>query len=316
MKKDIVLLGATGYTGQLISEYLSSHPDRLAHNLNLTLAGRSPSKLTALLDSLPDKTNVSVLQLSSLSDLSSTLDLPNTSLVINTIGPYFTLTHTLPHLCALASTHYLDLSGEPHQTFCLIHKYNTHAIALSTRSLIIPSCGYDSIPSDLSSYLSAKALCESGKQPAKSTTVHSLSGGLSGGTIATALSSFSIPRNLRALSTTPFSSSPILGPEPYPKFRFIYKLAVPGLRTYMGAYFPMSTVNTPVVQRSYGLLELDHLQNPSKSKVHYGSKFTYDEFLQVPNPLWALLYSSALFTFMVCLLFKPVSRLPYLWPPS
>jgi short subunit dehydrogenase-like uncharacterized protein len=307
---DILLLGATGYTGRLISAYLSSHPDRLAHKLSLTLAGRSQAKLTDLRDSLPDQTNVAVLPFASLADLPSSLDLPNTSLVINTIGPYFTHTPTLAHLCAKSSTHYLDLSGEPHHTFSLIHQHNTHLAALSTQSLIIPACGYDSIPSDLVAYLSAKALFEIGKEPAKSTTVHSVWGGVSGGTIATAFSTFSVPPNLLRLSIIPFASSPIVGPKPHPKPRLLYKLTVPGLKSYTGAFSPMSTPNTAVVQRSYGLLELCHLENPNNSKnprFHYGPKFTYDEFLQTPNRFIALLYSSAVFTFMACLLFKPVS---------
>ena len=307
---EILLLGATGYTGRLISEYLSCHPDRLDHKLRLTLAGRSHSKLSDLFDSLPNKTNVSVLQISSLTDLSSALDLPNTNLVINTIGPYFTHTPTLAHLCAKSSTHYLDLSGEPHHTFSLIHRHNTHDTALSTRSLIIPACGYDSIPSDLVAYLSAKALFEKGKEPAKSTTMHSVSGAVSGGTIATALSTFSIPPELRKMSTTPFASSPVIGPKPHPKLRLVYDLTVPGLKPYTGSFSPMSTPNRAVVQRSYGLLELDHLENPDKEnpKFHYGSKFTYDEFLQVPNRLVAFLYSSTIFTVMTCLLlFNPVS---------
>jgi hypothetical protein len=303
---DILLVGATGYTGRLISGYLSAHPDRLAHTLRLTLAGRSPAKLADLLDSLPDKSNVSVLQFSSLADLDSALDLEHTALVINTVGPYYIHTPTLAHLCAKSSTHYLDLSGEPHQAFSLIHRYNTHDIALSTHALIIPACGYDSIPSDFASYLSAKALFEKGKEPSNSTTVHSVSGTVSGGTIATALSTISIPSNLLDLSTLPFASSPIVGPKPHPKPKFIYNLTVPGLKSFTGAFSPMSTPNSAVVQRSYGLFELHHLDNPNKFKFHYGSKFTYDEFVRVPNRLVALLYSSTIFTFMACLLIKPV----------
>jgi len=306
---DILLVGATGYTGRLISAYLSAHPERLAHSLRLTLAGRSPAKLADLLDSLPDKANVSVLQFSSLADLHSALDLEHTALVINTVGPYYVHTPTLAHLCAKSSTHYLDLSGEPHQAFSLIHRYNTHEIALSTRTLIIPACGYDSIPSDLASYLSAKALVENGNEPANSTTVHSVSGSISGGTISTALSTISIPSNVLELSTIPFASSPIVGPQPHPKPKLIYNLTVPGLKSFTGAFSPMSTPNIAVVQRSYGLFELHHLNNPNKSNFHYGSKFTYDEFVRVPNRLVALFYSSTIFTLLACLFIKPVITL-------
>lgn len=312
---DILLVGATGYTGRLISEYLSAHPDRLAHKLRFTLAGRSPEKLADLLDSLPDKSNVFVLKFSSLTDLDSALDLAHTALVINTVGPYYIHTPTLAHLCAKSSTHYLDLCGEPHQAFSLINRYNTHEMALSTHSLIIPACGYDSIPSDLASYLSVKALVEKGKEPTNSTTVHSVSGNISGGTIATALSTISIPSNLLELSHIPFASSPIVGAQPHPNPKFIYNLTVPGLKSFTGAFSPTSTPNLAVVQRSYGLLELHHLDNPNKSKFHYGSKFTYDEFVQVPNRLVALLYSSTIFTLMACLLVKPVNFLSILLNP-
>ena len=314
MSTDILLVGATGYTGRLISEYLSSHPDRQSHNLKLTLVGRSHSKLTHLFNSLPSKTNISILVVSSLS--SESLNLQNTFLVINTVGPYFSLSPTLAHQCALSSTHYLDLSGEPHQLFSLIQKYNTHGSALSSRALIIPSCGYDSIPSDLSSYLSAKALFDSGKQPGKSTTVHSIGGSLSGGTIATALSTFSIPRSFLKLSTRPFASSPIVGPKPFPKPQLIYNLSIPGFTSYIGSFFPMSSPNISVVQRSYGLLELDHIENPTSPNFHYGSKFTYDEFLKVQSRLTAFLYSSTIFTCMILLFFKPVSPFHFLPKPT
>jgi len=164
--------------------------------------------------------------------------------------------------CARNGIHYVDLSGESSWIFKIIRLYDY--LATKTGAIIVPSCGYDSIPSDISAYFSARTLHSLNLLPGKSNTCHTLSGGISGGTAASALNIFeSVPREILKASSMLYSLSPVVGCRPTgPKrsLKLLYKVQVPKLVSgrevcYQGAFFPMAPSNRAIVERTFGLFE-------------------------------------------------------------
>jgi short subunit dehydrogenase-like uncharacterized protein len=137
--------------------------------------------------------------------------------------------------------------------------------ATKTGAIIVPSCGFDSIPSDAAAHLANKFLKSIG--PSKngeylnadtSTSAFSFRGGISGGTIDSVMTAIEkVPRDVLREARPPYAISPIVGaPLSPPPWRFLYNLSIPGRKPLVGAFFIMGPGNTAVVQRSYGLLEL------------------------------------------------------------
>ena len=89
-KSDVVVLGATGYTGRLITRYLASHPQFLAGHFSFSLAGRSQPKLQTLVQelSLPPKINIIQLDVTDYNAVDSVVK--TATVIINTVGPYWT----------------------------------------------------------------------------------------------------------------------------------------------------------------------------------------------------------------------------------
>ena len=137
-------------------------------------------------------------------------------------------------------------------------------LATKTGAIIVPACGYDSIPSDISAYLSARTLHSLGLLPGRSITCHTLSGAISGGTAASALNMFeSVPQEILKASSKLYSLSPVVGCRPTgPKRspKLLYRVHVPMLvdgraMRYQGAFFPMAPSNRAIVERTFGLFE-------------------------------------------------------------
>jgi short subunit dehydrogenase-like uncharacterized protein len=149
---DIVVFGASGFTGEYVVEYLVKHIKKSGSNLKWAVAGRSESKVKATL-----------LRLSSLldTDLSSTpiiiasvgddhsLDSMNRQavLLINCTGPFRYYGEAVVSSCVRCSTHYTDISGEPQFMENVQLKY--HSEAMDNGIYVVPSCGFDSIPCDI-----------------------------------------------------------------------------------------------------------------------------------------------------------------------
>jgi short subunit dehydrogenase-like uncharacterized protein len=146
---DIVLFGATGFTGTLTAEYLVAHAPAGAR---IALAGRSLSKLEAvrerLVGRLADGVAAPALLLADSSDPTSLATLAeSTRVVVTTVGPYIKYGEPLVAACAAAGTGYLDLTGEPEFVDQMYLKYQPQA--LTTGARLIHACGFDSIPHDL-----------------------------------------------------------------------------------------------------------------------------------------------------------------------
>jgi short subunit dehydrogenase-like uncharacterized protein len=180
---EIIVYGATSFVGKILCHYLV---DELADpSIKWAMAGRSESKMNELKQELGESAaNVACL-IASADDEDSLRNLCNSAdVIISTVGPYALYGETLVKVCAETGTDYCDLTGEPQWIRLMIEKYQDAATKSGAR--IVPSCGFDSIPSDLGTYfLQQHALQQHGHYCGKvKMRVKGFSGGASGGTIA------------------------------------------------------------------------------------------------------------------------------------
>ncbi|MFI5695243.1 saccharopine dehydrogenase family protein [Kribbella sp. NPDC051586] len=181
---DVVLLGASGFTGALTAEYLEKNaPD----GLRWAVAGRNKAKLERF---GKDVLHADVTDPGSLRALAE-----STKVVATTVGPYVQYGEPLVAACAEAGTGYLDLTGEPEFTDRMYVRH--HQRATETGARIIHACGFDSIPYDLGVQFTVEQLPEG--VPIQVDGLLRAGGRPSGGTFHTAITAFSRPRqNLEA----------------------------------------------------------------------------------------------------------------------
>jgi len=154
---DIVLFGATGFTGELTAAYLIS---QLPAGARIALAGRSQAKLEQVRARLAatDPTAAELpLIVADSSDAEALAKLAqSTRVVISTVGPYLLHGEPLVAACVEAGTDYVDLCGEPEFVDNVYLRY--HAQARETGARIVHSCGFDSIPYDLGALFTIDAI--------------------------------------------------------------------------------------------------------------------------------------------------------------
>lgn len=259
---DLVLYGATGFVGKLTADYLAGAGSN-AGNVRIALAGRSGERLRAVRDSLGERARSWTILTADASS-PSTLDemAARAQVVVSTVGPYARYGLPLVAACAAAGTDYADLTGEAmfiRETIDLYHKQ-----AADSGARIVHSCGFDSVPSDLSVYALYRAAREDGAGELVDTdfVVRSLSGGLSGGTVASmldVLQAASSDPDLRRELADPYTLSvdrdaePELGRQPDLPWRRGRQIA-PELAGLWMAGFAMAPINTRIVRRSNALL--------------------------------------------------------------
>ncbi|OEU18548.1 hypothetical protein FRACYDRAFT_224855 [Fragilariopsis cylindrus CCMP1102] len=146
---DIIIYGATGFTGQRVATYLhQTHPD-----IKLAIAGRNISKLTTLAESMNlPSSHIYTASAENRSDLVNTLS--KATVVIACAGPYRHCGETIVSSAIEAQTHYLDLCGEPQFFDDMLAKYDR--IARENKTLIISACAFDCVPAELSAKLASK----------------------------------------------------------------------------------------------------------------------------------------------------------------
>jgi short subunit dehydrogenase-like uncharacterized protein len=154
---DVVLIGATGFTGRLTAEYLARHAPG---GLRWALAGRNPEKLEGLREHLAGIDEACAdLQLldADVTDSGSLKDVASrAAVVISTVGPYLTHGEPLVAACAEAGTDYVDLTGEPEFVDRMYVEH--HASAQASGARLVHACGFDSIPPDLGAYFTVGLL--------------------------------------------------------------------------------------------------------------------------------------------------------------
>ena len=185
---DVVLLGATGFTGRLTARYLARH---VPAGCRWALAGRNPTKLeqvrAELAETDPALADLPLLHAES-GDPASLRDLAEQARVVaTTVGPYLEHGATLVAACAEAGTDYVDLTGEPEFVDRMYVAH--HARAVETGARIVHACGFDSVPHDLGVYFTMQHL-PSGLPTRVRGLVRS-NATFSGGTFASALTAMS-----------------------------------------------------------------------------------------------------------------------------
>ncbi|MGK3204130.1 saccharopine dehydrogenase family protein [Amycolatopsis sp. MEPSY49] len=261
---DVVLFGATGFTGGLTAEYLARHAPA---ELRWALAGRNRSKLEAVR-----------AQLATIDARFATLDLlvadsgepaslkavaEATKVVITTVGPYLTQGEPLVAACAAAGTDYVDLTGEPEFVDRMYLAHDRRARETGAR--LVHACGFDSIPHDLGAYFTVKQLPEG--VPLKVDGYVRASGMPSGGTFLSALTIMSrLPAGARVAKERAAA-------EPRPAGRFTRApLGRPHRVADAGWWaVPLPTIDPEVVRRSAAASE------------RYGPDFTYRHFAAVKH---------------------------------
>ena len=178
---DVVLYGATGFVGRQTVDYFAAH----AGGLRWALAGRSAEKLAAVRSA--SGAHDAGLLVADAADAAALDKLAaQASVVLSTAGPYALYGSALVAACVARRTHYVDITGETPWVRQMITRHHEQAAADATR--IVPGCGFDSIPSDLGTFLLAQALRERHGETCTSVKAcFSMRGGLNGGTLASLL---------------------------------------------------------------------------------------------------------------------------------
>ncbi|KAF9462382.1 Saccharopine dehydrogenase-domain-containing protein [Collybia nuda] len=302
LQTDIVVLGATGFTGRLITRYLALHPQHTRGLFSFAVAARSQSRLHELVQDLSLPPQINTIRVDVTNDAEVESVVKSARVVINTVGPYWRWGTPVVRACVKSGTHYVDLTGESYWIKSIIDQFDY--LATKTGAIIVPSCGMDSIPSDVTAFLANKALKAYGELELRaSTTAFKVRGGISGGTLGTMMSSIEeVPKEKLRVASMEYALSPVKGLNRTP-FNFSYSLDVPGAKTLVGAFFFMKPTNKALVQRTFGLLELEALKasgsTNSRSSVttarreRYGPNFSYDEFIVMPSRLAAIMFSAA-----------------------
>jgi short subunit dehydrogenase-like uncharacterized protein len=266
-KFDIVVYGATGFTGQLVAEYLAAHYKGDA-NLKWAMAGRSKDKLAAVRDAIgaPADTPLIVADASDPTSLKAMVGQAKS--VITTVGPYQLYGNELISTCAEVGTDYLDLCGEPVWMRQMIEKHEATAKASGARILF--SCGFDSIPFELGTFFVQEEAKRVFGAPASRVKgrVRDMRGTLSGGTAASARAQFeAVARDLSlvAILNNPFALTPGFEGVKQPRGnRPVYE---EDLQSW-AAPFMMALINTRNIHRSNMLMGFP-----------YGKEFVYDEMV-------------------------------------
>ncbi len=191
---DIVLFGATGFTGRLTAEYLARHaPD----GLRWALAGRNRDRLEEVRNHLATISGSAAdLELlhADVTDPTSLVQVAERArVVITTVGPYLAYGEPLVAACADAGTDYVDLTGEPEFVDRMYLRHHRAAVASGAR--IVHACGFDSIPHDLGALYTVQQLPDDA--PITLRGVVRSGGTASGGTIHSALNQFARARRMK-----------------------------------------------------------------------------------------------------------------------
>jgi len=283
---DLVLFGATGFTGQLVAEHIYAR-EGAGSKIVWALAGRNEDKLSAVRRTLQGHAPKRPLELvvADSADKASLDELARRSRVIcSTVGPYARYGSELVAACARHGTHYCDLSGEVPWIARMIAQH--HAAAQASGARIVHCCGFDSIPSDLGTWFAQERLQARHGVYARRVRgrVGKTRGTASGGTVASLLGVIedasrdaTLRRELRnKYLLYPAGEAP--GPggsdQTGPRYDPCYERWT--------APFVMALINERVVHRSNALLDFP-----------WGRDFAYDESMLCGSRAEALTISLA-----------------------
>jgi len=263
---DVIVYGATGFTGRLVAEHLLRTYGPQG-DVRWAMAGRDMQKLKDVSIALGAPMNFPLIAANA-SDAGALDALAHRArLVITTVGPYQRYGEALLAACVRAGTDYVDLCGEPAWMAAMIAKYAKAAKESAAR--IVFSCGFDSIPFDCGVFFLQQEARQRFGQPAQSVRarVRRMKGTFSGGTAASLLATLEAvqrePKLARVMGD-PFALAPErLAPQP-PSDGVVHDEDIPG----WAAPFVMAAINTKNVHRTNALRDYP-----------YGRDFTYSEMM-------------------------------------
>jgi short subunit dehydrogenase-like uncharacterized protein len=272
---DIVLYGATGFTGQQAAHYLAR---RAPAGLRWAVAGRSAAKLEALAEA----TGAAGAVVAD-STRPETIDamVARARVVATTAGPFSRYGTPVVEACAEHAVDYVDITGETPWVRELIDRFHHRAAASGAR--LTPFCGFDSVPSDLGALLVVDHLRRAyGEATRRVSASFRLRGGLNGGTLATLLEKGESGGMRRAMED-PFLLNPPdrRGDEAARDRAGVEFDADRGV--WLAPFF-MAPINTRVVRRSAALA--------AQFGEPYGPNFGYDEALETSRRAMALAMSA------------------------
>ncbi len=268
-KLDVVVWGATGFTGQLVVEYLFERYG-LDGEVKWGVAGRNEQKVAEVCQRIAGNVGADIPRIFADSNDEASMGAlaRSASVVCTTVGPYARYGTNLVEACATEGTHYCDLTGEVQWMRKMIDAYQTRAEASGAR--IVHTCGFDSIPSDLGVLFMQQAMLAEHGTPAVQVKfrVADTRGGMSGGTVDSLINLMEeaqVDPALRELLADPYSLDPRnmpRGPDGPDQLGAVYDR---DFRKWT-APFVMAGINTRVVRRSNALMG-----------YCYGKDFRYDE---------------------------------------
>jgi short subunit dehydrogenase-like uncharacterized protein len=259
---DIVVFGATGFTGALTAEYLAQHAPQ---GLRWALAGRNRQKLEEVRDRLAEMSaqnaELPLLHADTGDQRSIHAAADSTKVVITTVGPYINYGESLVAACAATGTDYVDLTGEPE--FVDLMWLRHHEQAERSGARIVHSCGFDSIPHDLGALFTVEQLPEG--LPIKVEGFVRAGGSPSGGTYQSLITGFGRVRE------TIRSARERRQREQHPSDRRIKGVIRPPHRDARagGWVVPFPSIDPQTVLRSARALE------------RYGPDFSYGHYIVV-----------------------------------
>lgn len=262
---DIVVYGATGFTGRLVAEYLNATYGT-GGDLNWAMAGRSQAKLDAVRGETGISPDVPLIIADASDPASLKAMAESAKVILTTVGPYQLYGEPLLAACVEAGTDYVDLCGEPTWMAQMIVKYQEAAEKSGAR--IVFSCGFDSVPFDLGvAFLQREAKAKTGHTlPRVKGRVRKMKGTFSGGTAASltaTIEAVSKDKSLLKLLTHPFSLTPgFKGPKQPHSDTAEYDETAQSWT----APFIMAPINTKNVHRTNFI-----------RRHPYGEDFIYDE---------------------------------------
>lgn len=265
---DVVVYGASGFTGRLVAEYLFERYGT-GGDLKWALAGRSSRRVTEVLDGLGKPgADVPVIVADSTDAAALRALAGRTRVVLTTVGPYARHGEPLVAACVAGGTHYCDLAGEVQWMRSMIDDYQDDARESGAR--IVHACGFDSIPSDLGVWFLQQEARERFGEPcnAVSLLVRAMRGGMSGGTVDSlfnVLDESRRDRDVARLLVDPYSLNPE-GLRDGPDGRDQAGIGYNDVMEAWTSPFVMALINQRVVRRTNALLDFP-----------YGRDFRYGE---------------------------------------
>jgi len=257
---DIVVFGATGFTGGLVCEYLAGQQD----DLRWAIAGRNKGRLEAIADGLPEARRPAVME-ANISDPESMRAMTGQARVLlTTVGPYMKYGEPAIAACVATGTDYVDITGEPEFVDRMMVKYHQAAVTAGVR--LISCCGFDSIPPDLGAFFTVLQLGD-----AESKRVEGFvraNGAYSGGTWHSAVEAMANHKGMREARRLRRPLLPAIAAD-----RTVRSIKT-GIhrRRELGAWAcPLPTIDPDIVKRS------------ARAREEYGQEFAYGHYVQVKS---------------------------------